>query len=107
MSEHDLFDNLLFRYRPNNDNSIDALKNAAAFDANDNMLSSSLHLDAVRYQTNMPDCGEFFYEYFPKKLIGRPHYNYTGFFTQLMYNKTQEWSYEEEWRLCSVQDDYS
>ncbi len=87
--------------------SKDNLKNATAFDANNNILSSCLRLGAVRYQTNMPDCGAFFYEYFPKKLMGHPHFDHTGFFTQLMYNKTQEWTYEEEWRLCSVPDDYS
>lgn len=87
--------------------SKDDLKNANVYDSDDNIITIPLRLGAVRYQAQMPDCGEFFYEYFPQKLMGRPHYDYTGFFTQLMYNKTQEWSYEEEWRLCSIRDDYS
>lgn len=83
------------------------LHHASCFDKNDIEISTTLKLGKIRYRHQMTDFGEFFYEYLPKKLKGFPTSLYTRFLTEMIFSKTSEWSYEKEWRLCSIPEDYS
>ena len=83
------------------------LPHITCFDKNGDKVSTTLQLRKIRYRSQMTDFGEFFYEYLPKKYKGYPPSLYTRFLTEMIFNKTSEWSYEKEWRLCSIPDDYT
>lgn len=83
------------------------LPHAKCYDVNGIEHSTILKLGKIRYRDQMPDFGEFFYDYLPKKVKGFPPSLYTRFLLQMIFNKTIVWNYEKEWRLCSIPEDYS
>lgn len=84
----------------------DSLKNAASYSEQDEIAPTTLKLGKIRYQTQMSDYGEFFYEYLPNIYQGVPPVLYSRFLAEMLFSKTKEWEYEKEWRLCSIPNDF-
>ncbi len=61
-------------------------------------------LEKVNYSEIAPDSGQLFYDILPEIMKGRTIPDAPEFYKMVLYNKTSAWSYEKEWRLCSVQD---
>lgn len=85
----------------------DALKQATCRNKDGETIPSTLKLDKIRYQMQMRDYGEFFYEYLPTIYKGVPPVLYSRFLVEMLFTKTKEWEYEKEWRLCSVPGDFT
>lgn len=85
----------------------EALKHATCRNEQGEMIPATLKLDKIRYQSQMKDYGEFFYEYFPTICKGVPPVLYSRFLAEMLFSKTKEWEYEKEWRLCSVPIDFT
>lgn len=85
----------------------EALKHATCRNEQGEMITATLKLDKIRYQSQMKDYGEFFYEYFPTICKGVPPVLYSRFLAEMLFSKTKEWEYEKEWRLCSVPIDFT
>lgn len=84
----------------------DSFKTATSHSAQDAVVPATLKLGKIRYQTHMCDYGEFFYQYLPEISRGTPPALYSRFLTEMLFNKTKEWEYEKEWRLCSIPSDF-
>ena len=85
----------------------DTLKQAGCCNEQDETIPATLKLDKIRYQSQMKDYGEFFYEYFPTICKGVPPVLYSRFLAEMLFSKTMEWEYEKEWRLCSIPIDFT
>lgn len=80
------------------------LNAALVYDEHGSKLNRKTMLDKVKYSKATPDSGPLFYDVLPKMLRGESLADELGFFEQVTYNKTDVWSYEKEWRLCSRPD---
>lgn len=67
-------------------------------------IGNKMILDRVNYAKTTPDSGQLFYDIFPEIMKEKAIHDTSKFYKQVLYNKTSEWCYEKEWRLCSVQD---
>ena len=85
----------------------DSLAYATSYNEQDKTVSATLKLGKIRYQTQMSDYGEFFYEYMPTLYQGVPPILYSRFLAEMLFSKTKEWEYEREWRLCSIPSDFT
>lgn len=86
----------------------DTLKQAGCCNEQDETIPATLEFDKIRYQSQMRDYGEFFYEYLPTIYKGNlPPDVYSGFLAEMLFSKTMEWEYEKEWRLCSIPIDFT
>lgn len=87
------------------------LENAPVCNAHGTKISIDTLLDSVKYNDVAPDCGQVFFDEMPYRMPNTPplmrEKANPKFHVQFLYNKQSAWSYEKEWRMCTVGDDIS
>lgn len=67
----------------------DSLKKAVSYNKQDEKVSTTLKLGKIRYQTQMCDYGEFFYEFLPNIYRDIPPILYSRFLAEMLFSKTK------------------
>lgn len=87
------------------------LQSATAYDASDNPIPYKTKLERVNYLKQAPDYGQLFFQEMPNRMTISPPFmqdkKSSTFHSQFLYNKQADWSYEKEWRLCTIGEDLS
>ena len=80
-----------------------SLKSAGLYNHKHILLEQKTKLKKVSYNKYMPDFSEYMYCILPNNTRETIHKN-RPMLIKMLSSKTEEWSYEKEWRLCSLSD---